>query len=455
MGFDPLAAVSTFIAQHELLPPPARPLVAVSGGIDSVVLAHLLRQAGYPLGLAHANFGLRGPESDGDEAFVQQLAAHWQVPFFTQRFDTQGYAQAHQLSVQVAARQLRYAWFAQLLAQHGYSHLATAHHQTDSAETMLYNLAKGTGLAGLHGIRPRQGPVVRPLLALTRAQVEAYAQAHELPWREDSSNATDQYARNQIRHHVLPPLRQINPRLETALAQTANKLAAVERVFAREVARLAQACHTQRGPVHYYQTAPVLAEPERLILLATLLRPFGFSYQQSQQVVQSLHQPPGGQWLSGSHWLVHDRSQLVLCPRQPPQASLALTNADVYAETADFSLKINTLNNQPDYSFPAPEAGCALAAEALAWPLVLRPWQPGDWLQPLGLRGRKKVSDLLIERKVPLNLKSRVWVLVSGGQVAWVLGHRTSERFKVQPATQTVVEFSLDLPPAKPNNAQL
>jgi tRNA(Ile)-lysidine synthase len=430
---DILAKLVGFMAEHQLLDPADHLLLAVSGGLDSVVMAHLFARLPYPFALAHANFGLRGAESDGDEAFVRQLAQGLGVACHVAHLPAAEYAASASVSVQMAARQLRYEWFEQLRRREGLTKILTAHQQDDVVETLLYNLAKGTGIAGLHGIRPLSGSLVRPLLALDRAEVAAYAHACGLAWREDSSNTSDKYARNLIRHQVVPGLRQLNPQLAASVAESAEKIAAVERVFAREVAQFRARALTWHGDVALVSLARCAGEPELLIKLSEVLREFGFNYAQAKQVLAHLASEPGKQFLSPTHELVKDRDALVVCPR-----ALALAQPVAVAET-ELAAGQPVLVGPPGASWqlqklaspPPPVPGyLALSYAKLCFPLVLRPWQPGDWLVPTGLKGRKKVSDFLNDRKVPRNLKARVWVLVSGGDIAAVLGHRADERYR-------------------------
>jgi tRNA(Ile)-lysidine synthase len=427
---DIAAKLADFIAEHQLLTPADRLLLAVSGGLDSVVMADLFAQLPYPFALAHANFGLRGTESDGDEAFVRHLAERLGVACHVAHLPAGQYAASAKVSVQMAARQLRYEWFEQLRQREGLTKILTAHQQNDVAETLLYNLAKGTGIAGLHGIRPLSGHLVRPLLALDRTEIAAYAQARALAWREDSSNASDKYARNLIRHQVVPGLLRLNPQLVASLAESAEKLAAVERVFAREVAQFRARAVAWQGDVAYVSLAQCAGEPELLIKLSEVLREFGFNYTQTKQILTNLAGEAGKQYLSPTHELVKDRDALVVCPRERvpalPVAIAAPELADGQPVSAGPGWQLQKLASLAQ---PAPGT-LQLSYAKLRFPLVLRPWQPGDWFVPTGLRGRKKVSDFLNDRKVPRNLKSRVWVLDSGGDIAAVLGHRADERYQ-------------------------
>jgi tRNA(Ile)-lysidine synthase len=430
-----LAPFLTFLNQHNLLE--KRLLLAVSGGMDSVVLAELAHRANLDFGVAHANFGLRGAESDGDEAFVKTLAERYGRSFFSKKFDTSAFAQTHGLSVQLAARKLRYAWFDELLDAHGFDALLTAHHRDDALETLLLNLVRGAGLAGLAGIPARNGRVVRPLLAVGRADIARFAAENNLAWREDRSNATDDYPRNFLRHRVLPRLRELNPNLTDTAAQTLDQLAAARRLLEHAAATLRREAWRAAGETVFLDLEPLRQSPEPLLLLHELLRPLGFRYRQSAAAWAAADGQPGKTFFSPTHALTVDRARLVITPRRVvSEGDFWIENPAGTLRTPDFGLSF-AIAATP--AFGENPAVADLDFDRLTFPLHLRRWQPGDWFYPLGMNGkRKKISDLLVDLKVPRPLKARVWVLVSGDDVAWVVGHRLDERFRVTDATRRV-----------------
>ncbi len=423
-----------FIAQHQLFAPTDRLLLAVSGGLDSVVLAHLFHRLGQPFAIAHVNFGLRGAESDGDEAFVQQLALELGVKCLVKQLAAAQVAKTEKISLQMAARQLRYAWFEQARQALGCARIVTAHHQNDELETVLYNLTKGTGIAGLHGIRPLNGHLARPLLCLTRAEIAQFAHEHALAWREDSSNASDKYARNLIRHRVVPVLRQLNPHLEETFGQSIEKIAAVERVFALALQEFRAQVLTQIGDVFYLSFAKLKLVPEPTIKLFYLLQEFGFNYTQTKLIIAQLNQAAGKEFLSASHWLVIDRQALVIVSRDQPVGQPFSIGQEALAEPGRLTIRASGLIQLEICRLAAPlppdPAFIQLAYDQLRFPLMLRPWRAGDWFVPTGMRGKKKISDFLNDHKVPRNLKDRIWVLCSGQDIAGVVGYRADERFR-------------------------
>lgn len=418
-----------------------RLLLAVSGGLDSVVLGHLAQRAGMDFGIAHVNFGLRGEESDGDAAFVQTLAETYGVPFFTKKFETAAFAKNGGLSIQLAARKLRYGWFNELLNAEAFDFLATAHHRDDALETLLLNLTRGAGLAGLAAIPEQTGRVVRPLLRFSRRTLETYARENALTWREDRSNATDDYTRNFVRHHVLPLLRELNPNLSETVGQSLDQLAAGRRLLEFHVAELRRTAWTVQGDVQRLDLRMVGQQPEPLLLLHEFLRPLGFRYHQSAAIWAAKDGQAGKRFFSPTHALTLDRDALLLLPRQPeaePVFFLEKTTTDL--TVPDFTLRYR-LRERDETPISTDPAAAALDADLLQFPLTLRRWQPGDWFCPLGLGGkRQKISDLLINLKIPRSLKSRVWVLESDGVIAWVIGLRVDERFRVTEATGWVWE---------------
>lgn len=317
-----------YINEHQLVGPADRVLLAVSGGLDSMVLADLFHHIQHPFAIAHVNFGLRGAESDEDARFVQNRAEAYGVPFYQTRFDTATIAASRGISIQMAARELRYDWFASLLRAHGYAAVASAHHQNDVLETVLLNLIRGTGLAGLHGILPRQGAIIRPLLFATRDDLLAYATEHGLTYREDSSNADDKYARNRIRHQVVPTLTGLNPNLlyET-LPRTLARLRAAETLVGGELARSWQTVAQVKENSVWIPAEKLLSLTEPAFRLAEWLKPHGFGEEQVALMLASLARPVGQVFTSATHRVTHERTGLLLEPL-PPLADYEITLID-------------------------------------------------------------------------------------------------------------------------------
>lgn len=433
-------AFLTFINGQALLAAGQRVLLALSGGLDSMVMARLFAEAGIECGVAHCNFALRGQEADADEAFVRAWAQARDWPFVSVRFDTQAYAEAKGVSIQMAARTLRYEWLELRRAEGRFDWIATAHHQDDVAETMLLNLAKGTGIAGLHGILPKSGRLIRPMLFASRAGIEAYALASGLEWREDASNASEYYQRNLLRHRAIPVLKQVNPQAVAAMAQTAQRLAATERVYRSAVAEHQRAVWKQVGDVIRINIEGVVALEEPLLMLYEWLRPLGFGYDTCEQILRGVGQISGAEFLTDSYWLVRDRSEWVMVPRTVAPSPIEI---DAHHDEVPFAgglLKIRLAEANSPLS--TDRRVIEVDPRRLRYPLELRVWQPGDDFCPVGMQGRrKKVSDLLVEQKIPRNLKPRVYVLTSDGQIVWVLGLRADERFRSNAAAEQLLRF--------------
>lgn len=435
--------VLAFNEQHQLFTPADRLLAAVSGGIDSVVLCQVLHELKVPFGLAHCNFGLRGEESDADELFVKKLAKKFEVPVYVEHFQTQEFAGQEKISIQMAARSLRYDWFEKIRRQHGYDLIATAHHHNDAAESILLNLTKGTGIAGFHGIPAKVGRIIRPLLPLTKDDIYDFVTARQLSWREDSSNQNTKYQRNLIRQEVIPLLKKINPNLEQTLAVTIQKVQGVEAVFQAYVDQVrAQVCR-QEDEALYLDLSPLRAATSLPVVLAEILKPYLFNYDTVLDIVAAFSSTSGKQFLSPTHLLVKDREQLVVTARELGAfGSYEIQEGQPLLEHPGLKLELRELPAE-GYKIPRGRKTAALDYGLLQFPLKVRPWKEGDWFVPLGMNGKKKVSDFLISEKVPANLKSRVLVLTSDKSIVWILGYRPDNRFKVTDKTEKILEAEI------------
>ena len=412
-----------------------RVLLAVSGGLDSMAMLHLFSQSDIPFAVAHCNFGLRGAESDGDEAFVKDCAKTLGVPFFFRKFQTRVYAKVQKYSIQMAARELRYAWFEELCLQENYQKVATAHHLNDSLETVLLNLAKGTSISGMRGILPVRGQIIRPLLDFSRAELEQMMKAAGLTWREDSSNQDTYYQRNLIRARVVAPLMSINPDLLGTFRDTVARNREVEQVFQAAIAQL-------RDTVVREEEGHVLISKAQLTgayVLEQLLKPYAFGYGQAKEVWKAINGHSGAWFNSGTHDLVIDRDDLVVTPARTHEQTETLINkrdTEVTISGKDYDLMIIDSGEMPEDWKNSNHA--FLDLDKLRFPLHLRAWQEGDYFYPLGMKGKKKLSDFMIDRKIPVNLKPGLRVLESAGEIAWVVSFRVDDRFKITAHTRRI-----------------
>ena len=436
----------TFINQHtpDLKHQPT--LLAVSGGIDSVVMAHLFNHLGLPAGIAHCNFGLRGEESEGDEAFVRELAAQYNFPFFVTRPNVKGAAKTASVSTQMAARELRYVWFEKVRTESGYEWIATAHHANDSLETLLLNLARGTGPAGLTGIAPVNGKLIRPLLFSNRAEVSRYAEENGIRWREDRTNETDDYHRNKIRHHVIPVLAELNPSLETTFNASSERLRAGNALLEEYVQKWKMQAVRFDADTICIPIRELLESSEPNYRLWIILQDFGFQYSQVRSIWSALDGIPGKRFLSPTHVLLVDRDCLVLKAQSeiPDSADLIIEGPDATFDWQGEKFSLSTL--QAGTSLHFDRSTILVDADRLKFPLTLRRWRQGDVFQPFGMAGKhKKVSDLLIDNKVDLFQKEKTAVLLNGdGEIIWVVGIRADERFRLSDVSKNAIMISLN-----------
>lgn len=446
----PLQNFKDYISQNALFTANDRILLAVSGGRDSVLMVHLFKLSGCDFGIAHCNFNLRGEESVRDEHFVKMLASTLDIPFYVQHFQTKAYATAHRISIQMAARDLRYQWFEELRSKEKYAFIALAQHQDDAIETVLLNLTRGTGIAGLHGILPKRGHLIRPLLFLSRTEINELIEKEHLDYVEDSSNLSTNYARNKIRLKVLPQLKEINGNLEVTFQHNIQRFADTEQVLQKVVADLSQKLLLEKEDGIHLSISEIKSLSPQKLLLFEVLKPYGFSEHLVAGVLQALNKQSGISFFSPSHQLTLDRDDLILVALKDKDATarqhLMIHVEDLVTPLPEGELLMTTLSKstfEQKHQFRKDHFEAYLDAEKLIYPLVLRSRQNGDKFKPIGMSNFKKLSDFFIDEKVSVTRKDDIPILVNGnGEIIWVLGLRQDNRYKITPATKNVRIFT-------------
>lgn len=432
-----------FIQEHRVKV--GRCLLAVSGGIDSVVLVYLFAQSKLPFGIAHCNFGLRGEESNGDEAFVRELAKRSKVPFYCKKFDTAKIAHSQNISIQMAARELRYAWFEEIAEHEGYDTIATAHHAQDSTETILFNLTRGTGVSGLRGILPWQGLLVRPLLNYAKDQIHDIAALAQLGWREDSSNQSAKYARNKIRMEVLPVLKSINPSLDQSISLMSNRLIQLEELLV-EASHRFENSFIKESNTSIIKIDKGLLLAQKTIVVYHCLRKYGFNWSQCTTLGTWNHETTSGKSIASDTYVISlDRNYFFLAPvrnlvSKPMLISSLKGKMEYLDNTWEWEEKEVAKGYIPDTNPQTVE----IDAAKIRLPLICRPWKEGDAFVPLGMNGRKKkVSDFLINAKVPAVSKKHVCVVLQADAIVWLAGFRMDDRYKITAKTKRIFRIKL------------
>lgn len=416
-----LKKITQYIEQYQLFSLTDKILVALSGGADSVALVQMLSTLGYTCEAAHCNFHLRGSESDRDEQFVRQLCNELHIPLHVTHFNTEQEAQRLHISIEMAARALRYTWFEELRLACKASVIAVAHHQDDSVETFLLNLIRGTGIDGLRGMRPKNGYIVRPLLCLSRHDILTYLHDIGQTYVTDSTNLQDEYTRNKIRLNLLPLMQEINPSVKESILRTAGHLDNAALLYHKEVAEALARIRTHEG----IDITALLAEAAPETLLFEALHPLGFNAAQVSDIFHSLQGQPGKQFSSTAWHVVKDRRLLLIKP------------CNETSEKPQLEIQEHELTH--NFVIPRGKDTICVDAALITTPLTLRLWQAGDTFVPFGMRGRKKVSDYLTDRKFSRLQKAQQWVLCCGDDIVWLVGERSDNRYRVTDCTRKVL----------------
>lgn len=440
-----LQKVSKFIASHKLMECNGKYLVALSGGADSVALSLALRELGYDIEAAHCNFHLRGDESDRDELFCRCFCESNGIEFHVTHFDTEGFARLRKISIEMAARHLRYAYFKRLAEDIGASAVCVAHHQDDSVETMLLNLIRGTGIHGLTGIKPKNGGIVRPLLCVTRHEIEAALAEAGQDFVTDSTNLVDDVVRNKIRLDILPLMKEINPSVSDSIAKTASRIAdvadalddvvgGVASVSVEEKAKGAVVIHTDR----------LMTGPAPEYVLFRLLKGYSFVPSQVEQIYASVSTGPGRVFVSSTHRLLIDRDCIVVEPlAEQGRRPMLVSECGVYVYDDSMKLRFERVERDSGFKVSADRCFCFADASAIKFPLTVRTVLPGDRFVPFGMKGSKLVSDYLTDRKFNLFDKQRQLVVADAlGRIVWLVNQRPDDRFRITDTTDAVLKIT-------------
>lgn len=434
-----LDKIKRYIADNKLFEQSDKLLVGLSGGADSMALLNVLIELKYDCVAAHCNFHLRGEESDKDQLYVEDWCNFKNIPLITVDFDTTKYAADNKISIEMAARELRYGWFERVRKEHDADYIAVGHHLNDSIETFLLNLIRGTGISGLSGIVPKNGRVVRPLLSVSREEIEEYLDGKATNFRVDSTNLEDIYTRNFVRLNLLPSLEKINPSINDAIARTSKNLSEVEKVYRHVMEKDIKVVLLDN--VIDIEKLKQTISPQSVLF--EILFPLGFSPSSIEDVLDSIDATPGKVFYSPSHRLIKDRISLLideLSTNEVENRTFTINKGNTHIDLPlDMSFDVKPypvdITKSPKYLY--------LDADLITYPLVLRKWQLGDWFVPFGMKGRKKLSDFFTDQKFSIKDKEDVWILVSGEDIVWVVGHRSDDRFRVTPKTKNILVINI------------
>ncbi|OEK05037.1 tRNA lysidine(34) synthetase TilS [Roseivirga misakiensis] len=436
-----LKSFSEQLKKHAQFPPKGKLLLAISGGVDSMVLWDLVSRLKVDYAVAHCNFQLRGDASDADEVLVKTKAQSLKVTCHVNHFDTKSYSTIHKVSTQMAARDLRYEWFKEICLLHDYQYIGLAHHANDDVETFLLNMVRGTSLKGQKGMHYLNGQLLRPLLNIRKEELLDYAKEHRIEWREDKSNESVDYNRNYIRHEVIPKLETLNPDLLGTMKRNMQKNDEVYHFFKASVDRV-------KSELLESKEGHILIEKDNLKLheigpyvLSQLLEKYGFTYGQCDDILSQINGVSGKVFHSPHYRLLIDRTALIISKHEEESQTEVRISQDTLEFTLSDRYEISYLDNFSALKLDRSLTNAMLDADKLHYPLTIRRWRMGDKFMPLGMKGAKLVSDLLIDLKVSLIDKESIHVLESAGEIAWVIGLRLSDKFKVTNDTQRIVHF--------------
>jgi tRNA(Ile)-lysidine synthase len=418
-----------------------RLLLAVSGGLDSVVMTSLLEMSGFEFAIAHVNFQLRGVESERDEAFVRQLADKYQRPFFVKKFDSMAYAKSEKTSIQVAARNLRYEWFKTFIGNgvDQYKFLLTGHHSDDNIETMLMHFFRGTGISGLTGMPEKKGHLVRPLLNISRKQLKEFALEQNLEWVEDSSNASDDYTRNFFRNELIPSISSVFPDVQLNLKNNLRRFSEANILYGEAVSLHKKRLLKQTGlEIHIPILLLKKAVPLKTILFE-IIKEYHFSPLQTGEIIRLMDSANGKYISSSSHRIIKNRGWLILAPANDESATHIVIDSEREIDYPEGRIHINSKTLEGSEHFVAPPGTECLDAKKIKFPLLLRKWKAGDYFYPLGMKKKKKLARYFIDQKLSKTAKEKVWVLLMDSQIICVVGQRIDNRFRIDASTNKIL----------------
>jgi tRNA(Ile)-lysidine synthase len=428
-----------YIEEYHLVRDHDKILLAVSGGIDSMVMADLFIKSGIRSGIVHCNFCLRGKESDEDEELVKKLAALHNIPFFSVRFDTMGYAAEKGISIQMAARELRYAWFEETRKKNGYDSIAVAHNLNDNIETLLINLTRGTGIAGLTGMKNSANHIIRPLMFASRESINIYCLKHKVRFREDRSNAETKYTRNKIRHLVIPVLKEINPSIEETLNETAARLDSTNDIVNYFTHKLRKSLLIKKDDNMVVNIRSLKQYLRNNTLIYELFKPFGITGSMVTDLDKIINGETGGQLFTGTYRFLKNRNEIIISAHTETKDDYFRVNSIAGLRKIPGIASVRQLSKGPGFVIPSERTTACLDLEKITFPVIVRNWLPGDFFYPLGMKKKKKLSDYFIDQKFSRLDKENVLIVESDNRIAWIVGERIDNRFKVTDATRRIL----------------
>ncbi|GAB2819693.1 tRNA lysidine(34) synthetase [Ferruginibacter profundus] len=431
---------TAYIKKENLFHPKDKLLLAVSGGVDSVVLCELCKQVGYTFAMAHCNFNLRAGDSRRDEAFVQSLAQQYGVAFHGISFDTNAVARQEKKSVEETARDLRYGWFEELRIDNGYNYIVTAHHADDNVETVLMNFFRGTGIKGLHGILPKQNKIVRPLLFTTKKELQAFATTNKLAFVTDFTNEQNDFTRNYFRNELIPAVQKVFPAVNENILKNISRFGEAEQLYTQAIEMHKKNLLEIKGNEMHIPVLKLQKLRPLPSIVYEIIKDYNFTAPQTEEVIGLLQSESGKYVRSSSHRIIRNRKWLIISPNKTDDAQNILieendTSINFEGGVVEIEkyLQLSTISHQPSTA--------QLDAAEIKFPLLLRKWKQGDYFYPLGMQKKKKLSRFFIDQKLSLTQKESVWVIESNKKIVWVIGLRIDNRFKITDGTKQILQL--------------